>query len=76
MPWGVHSGYEDEMIAYGYQHEGLNDLLETEIKCQKSDVGEKIKAITSGADAARRLIELVAARARFPLGKSSTNGFR
>ena len=58
---GVHSGYEDEMIAHGYLNEDLAKLLGSEIKRQKGVPTEKIETIESGYDASKRVIELIAA---------------
>jgi hypothetical protein len=55
---GVHSGYEDEMIAYGAQEDNLAAKLKTRIGQLKS---EKIADIASGNDAAKAIIALIAA---------------
>jgi hypothetical protein len=57
---GVHSGYEDEMVAYGYQNEKLAELLDAEIQRQKSDAEELVRSIASGYEASKRVIELIA----------------
>jgi hypothetical protein len=55
---GVHSGYEDDMIAYGYQEENLGKKLSTEIGALKK---EKILDIKNGYDASKAIIALVQA---------------
>jgi hypothetical protein len=56
---GVHSGYEDDMIAYGFQQKGLEASLKAKIK--NPPAGENIAPIASGDDAARAVIALIAA---------------
>ncbi len=58
---GVHSGYEDDMIAYGYQEKHLEDLIRTEIKKQQAKAKEAIDPIGSGFEAASALLNLIAA---------------
>ncbi len=53
---GVHSGYEDDMIAYGYQSKDLADALSTRITELKN---ESIADITSGYDASKAVIALI-----------------
>jgi hypothetical protein len=55
---GVHSGYEDEMIAYGYTKKGLAAQLASRIAALAS---EPMRAIASGFDASRIVIDLIAA---------------
>jgi len=55
---GVHSGYEDEMIAHGFQNENLVAKLKTRIKDLKS---EAMPDIANGYDAAKSVIALIAA---------------
>lgn len=58
---GVHGGYEDDMVSYGYVSQNLAARLETEVRRQEKDAKEKIARIARGKDAARAVIELVAA---------------
>jgi hypothetical protein len=58
---GVHSGYEDTMVAHGYQNEDLTAKLKTRIRDLKSDPKEKIAEIGNGYDAAKAVIALIAA---------------
>jgi hypothetical protein len=58
---GVHGGYEDDMVSYGYVSQKLAARLETEVRRQEKDAKEKIARIARGKDAARAVIELVAA---------------
>jgi hypothetical protein len=58
---GVHSGYEDDMVNYGHQKKGLQSMLETEIARQQQDADESIAEITTGSEAAKAIIRLIAA---------------
>ncbi|MFM0336830.1 hypothetical protein [Paraburkholderia fungorum] len=58
---GVHSGYEDEMIGYGYQQGKLANLIAAEITRQNTVATERIQPIQSGFDASKRVIELIGA---------------
>jgi hypothetical protein len=53
----VHSGYEDDMIAYGYQNENLGGTLKSRIQ---SLAAEPLPDIASGYDASKAVIELIA----------------
>ena len=55
---GVHSGYEDDMIAYGYQNEDLANKLKSEIASLKT---ETIPEIKTGYDASKAIIALIKA---------------
>jgi hypothetical protein len=55
---GVHSGYEDEMIAYGAQQDNLAQKLKTRIGQLRS---ERIPDIAGGNDAAKAVIALIEA---------------
>jgi hypothetical protein len=55
---GVHSGYEDEMIAYGFTDEKLAAKLMARIKQLKN---EQIADIETGYDAAKAVIALIRA---------------
>jgi hypothetical protein len=57
---GVHSGYEDDMINYGFQKEGLFDAIEQEIKRQGKDHAEKLVPITTSKNAAELIVRLAA----------------
>ncbi|HEX5000510.1 MAG TPA: hypothetical protein VFY29_19965 [Terriglobia bacterium] len=58
---GVHAGYEDEMIDYGFLEKSLAALIETEIQRQEADPGETIAAMSNGFEAAKGLLDLIAA---------------
>jgi hypothetical protein len=58
---GVHSGYEDDMVNYGYQHKDLAAKLETEAKGQEAVSKETIRDIGSGSEAAKAIVELIGA---------------
>jgi hypothetical protein len=58
---GVHSGYEDEMINYGFQTKDLNSLIVAEIKRQETVAAEKIAVMKNGLDAAKGVMALIAA---------------
>ncbi|WP_371763451.1 hypothetical protein [Massilia sp.] len=53
---GVHSGYEDDMVAYGYQHGDLAGELDK----QTNNDGLGIRTIANGYDASVAVIELIA----------------
>jgi hypothetical protein len=55
---GVHTGYEDEMVAYGATEDNLAAKLKTRIAQLKN---EPIAAIQSGNDAAKAVIALIEA---------------
>jgi hypothetical protein len=55
---GVHSGYEDDMIAYGYKNENLGAKLKARIAQLKN---EPIADIKIGYDAAKAVIALIRA---------------
>lgn len=55
---GVHSGYEDDMIEYGFKEMGLNALLQTEITRLAKD---GLPKITSGYEASKAAIALISA---------------
>ena len=55
---GVHSGYEDDMIAFGFQKKNLAGDLKTQIAKLKS---EAIPEIKTGYDASKAVIALVTA---------------
>jgi hypothetical protein len=57
---GVHSGYEDGMVEYGYKKAKLMDKLKAEIRRQKNDSKEKIDRLETGFQAASALIHLIA----------------
>jgi hypothetical protein len=57
---GVHSGYEDDMVNYGYNSENLEGRLNDEVKRQESDLKETIDDITTGKEAATAIIRLIA----------------
>jgi hypothetical protein len=52
---GVHSGYEDDMVAYGYQHGNLAGKLDEQAKNAEIEVPE----IVNGYDASHAVISLV-----------------
>lgn len=56
---GVHSGYEDDMIACGYQSHGLVAALATRIQSLPQETGEAIAKIDNGHDAAKAIIALI-----------------
>ena len=58
---GVHGGYEDDMVNFGYQEKGLQEKLKAEVARQEKDKDETIEEIKSGAAAARAVIPLIAA---------------
>jgi len=58
---GVHSGYEDDMVNYGYLSQNLTAKLEAEIKRQEKHKTEHIENMANGSDAAKAVIKLVAA---------------
>lgn len=53
---GVHSGYEDDMIAYGYKSQNLGEKLQQAI-AQGSDKPKE--PIVTGHDASKAIIELI-----------------
>ena len=55
---GVHSGYEDDMIAFGFQKKNLAGDLKTQIAKLKS---EAIPEIKTGYDASKAVIALITA---------------
>jgi len=61
---GVHSGYEDDMVNYGYQKKNLATKLAAEITRQENVNAENIAAIGSGKDAAKAFVTLVQATRR------------
>lgn len=58
---GVHGGYEDDMIDYGYQEQALQKKLKAAVKRQETDPSETIDSITSGKEAAQAVIKLIGA---------------
>lgn len=62
---GVHSGYEDDMVNYGWMEKELGNELTAEIKRQQSEskAGQKeaIRDIQTGRDAAKAILDLIAA---------------
>jgi hypothetical protein len=58
---GVHSGYEDDMIAYGYQQKELATTLKARIGQLNGQPGEAIRKIQSGFDASIATIDLIVA---------------
>jgi hypothetical protein len=58
---GVHSGYEDEMIDYGYKSKNLMARLGKEVSRQEGVAKERIDDIASGKEAAKALLKLIAA---------------
>jgi hypothetical protein len=58
---GVHSGYEDEMVNYGFQKKDLSKAVDAEIKKQEKLSAEKIATMKSGFDAAKAVMDLIAA---------------
>jgi hypothetical protein len=58
---GVHGGYEDDMIEYGYTKMDLMAELKKEIKRQEGVKKEKIDNIETGLDAAKAVLYLIAA---------------
>jgi len=54
---GVHSGYEDDMIAYGYQQQGLAAKLATKV----TSFHETAPRITSGYEASQAIVALIRA---------------
>ena len=56
---GVHSGYEDDMVEYGYTKAKLTETLRTEIKRQQKAKDEEIIAIKTGFDAAKSVMYLI-----------------
>jgi hypothetical protein len=56
---GVHSGYEDDMVEYGYSNASLMDKLRVEIERQEHDAAETIIEVNKGFDAAKSIIYLV-----------------
>jgi hypothetical protein len=64
---GVHSGYEDDMIEYGYMNKNFMESLKKEIKRQESLKKEKIEDVQSGFDAAKAVLYLIdATQKRIP----------
>jgi hypothetical protein len=57
---GVHSGYEDDMINYGFQEQDLLESIEDEIKRQQQDPKEKLAAITTDKNAGELIVRLAA----------------
>lgn len=57
---GVHSGYEDDMINYGFQKKQLLDSIEEEIKRQQKDPKEKLVAIETSKKAGELIVRLAA----------------
>ncbi len=55
----VHSGYEDEMVNYGYTDQNLEEKVNDAISAQQADGGEEIEDMHKGADAARAIIRLI-----------------
>lgn len=53
---GVHSGYEDDMIAYGHQEQALDDKIDTRIRQLAS---EAMPPVTTGYEAAKAVIALI-----------------
>ena len=60
----VHSGYEDDLVAYGYQNDDLTGRLKTRIGEMRNDASETIADIANGYDAAKAVIALIAATQR------------
>jgi hypothetical protein len=58
---GVHGGYEDDMVAFGYTDKNLARTLKTRIGALGRDAKEKIRTIKSGYDASKAVIDLVVA---------------
>ncbi|HXU08471.1 MAG TPA: hypothetical protein VN743_05705 [Blastocatellia bacterium] len=58
---GVHSGYEDEMVNYGFKKKDLNKAVAAEIQKQEKVSAEKIATMKSGFDAAKAVLDLIAA---------------
>ncbi len=58
---GVHGGYEDDMVNFGYMSKDLAANLKAEVERQEQAADEKIAAIVSGSEAAKALIRLIAA---------------
>jgi hypothetical protein len=56
---GVHSGYEDTMIAYGYQKANLDVKLKARMVALGQDPGEVIGSIGSGYGASKAIIDLI-----------------
>jgi hypothetical protein len=56
---GVHSGYEDDMIAYGYTKGNLAATLKTRIAELAKSKNERIDNIQTGYDAAKAVIALI-----------------
>jgi hypothetical protein len=56
---GVHVGYEDDMVSYGYQKQSLANALKAEVASQQKLAKEKLDAIKTGRDAAKAIIRLV-----------------
>lgn len=58
---GVHGGYEDDMVDYGYSEDNLISKLEKEITRQNGVKKEAIDPIKTGLDAARAILVLAGA---------------
>ncbi|PZM08058.1 hypothetical protein [Rhizobium tubonense] len=58
---GVHGGYEDDMIAFGYQQKNLANALKDRINALPTVAAETISPIRSGYDASKAIIDLVSA---------------
>jgi hypothetical protein len=56
---GVHSGYEDDMVNYGYVSKKLTSLLTNEIQRQESNPKEQIDTISTGREAGIAIIRLI-----------------
>ena len=57
---GVHSGYEDDMINYGFQEQDLLESIKDEIERQQQDPKEKLAAITTDKNAGELIVRLAA----------------
>jgi hypothetical protein len=55
---GVHSGYEDDMVAYGFKNDGLAAKLKARISNLKNEPAADVK---NGFEAAKAVIALIAA---------------
>ncbi|HWA64137.1 MAG TPA: hypothetical protein VG939_22400 [Caulobacteraceae bacterium] len=58
---GVHSGYEDDLVGYGWQKDDLRGRLAAAIAAQNDDRQEAIAPMNDAAGARRAVIDLIAA---------------
>jgi hypothetical protein len=58
---GVHGGYEDDMVNFGYQQNDLAGLIAREIRRQDRAAAEDLRTVGTGHDAARATLRLIGA---------------